>query len=84
MHWGWKLKERGRFIENGLTRQIQPINFASGKTLLVPLEHYKHDGYRWHSVLYDILIHLLALYGLFKLILEPMLKYLNQSWKHLL
>ena len=89
MHWGWKLKERGRFIDNGLTRQMQPINYASGRTLLVPLEHYQHrDRYRWPSLVYDILIHTLAFYGLFKLVLEPAFKhtmpYLRQLWKHLL
>jgi len=77
MHWGWKFKPHE--LENDLSCRMQGIKY-DGRTLLVPLEHYRHrDRYHWASLAYDVVLHFLAFYGVFTLILP----YLTRLWKWL-
>ena len=77
MHWGWKFKPHE--LESNLSGHIQGIKY-DGRTLLVPLEHYRHrDRHYWISLAYDVVLHTLAVYGLGELIYP----YITRLWKYL-
>lgn len=89
MHWR-EPREREHYLSDDIvvTRELHRINSPRGTTQLISLEHRRKKINHW-TIVYNLIIHALAIYGLYRLALEPVLYYFifpdfNRVWKWLL
>jgi hypothetical protein len=91
MHWR-EPREREHYLSNDIvvTREPHRINSPIGTTQLISLEsHRRKKKTSLWTILYNIILNVLAAYGLYKLVIESIIYYiifpdLNRVWKWLL